>query len=164
MGRPKEIEKRKLAFKLYKKYNNLSKVADEVEITHSQICKWKKEDDWDEKLLQYQDLLKTRLTLKQTSETNIMLKEDEAALGYLGTLDDIALEAIYTGEIVPTTWNELISTLRFTSEQRRLILGQPTVRTEKTINIEVQGYSDDELDRRVEETQRAIALLEPRKD
>ncbi len=164
MGRPKDIEKRKLAFKLYKKYNNLSKVADELGMSPSLVFSWKKEDEWDDKLLKIKTLLKTRLTLKETSENNLMVAEDEVTLNMLSELDNIVTEKIASGEIEPTTWNEIITTFRFTSDQRRLILGQPTVRTEKTISIEVQGLDDRELSERIKETTRAIALIEPRED
>ena len=164
MSRPKQVEKRKLAFKLYRQHSNLSKVAEEVGVSPSLVTVWKKEDEWDDKLLQLQNLLKTKLTLKETSENTALMEKDEVTLGMLKELENIVVEKVYTGEIEPTTWNEIISTLRFTTEQKRLLLGQPTIRTEKTVSVEVQGLEDAELSKRIEETTRAIALIEPGKD
>jgi transposase len=164
MGRPKQVEKRKQAFKLYRKYGNLSKVAEELGVSPSLITIWKKEDEWEDKTFQLQNLLKTKLTLKETSENVAILEKDEVTLGMLRELENIVTEKIYTGEVEPTTWNEIISTLRFTTEQKRLLLGQPTVRTEKTVSVEVQGLDDDELSKRIKETTRAIALIEPGED
>jgi hypothetical protein len=107
---------------------------------------------------------KRKLTLKETSENIAMVEKDEVTLGMLKELENIVVEKVYTGEIEPTTWNEIISTLRFTTEQKRLLLGQPTIRTEKTVSVEVQGLEDAELSKRIEETTRAIALIEPGKD
>jgi hypothetical protein len=157
MSRPKQVEKRKLAFKLYRQHSNLSKVAEEVGVSPSLVTVWKKEDEWDDKLLQLQNLLKTKLTLKETSENTALMEKDEVTLGMLKELENIVVEKVYTGEIEPTT-------LRFTTEQKRLLLGQPTIRTEKTVSVEVQGLEDNELSKRIEETTRAIALIEPGKD
>ncbi len=86
--------------------------------------------------------------------------EDELYLNSLRELEAIVLEKVYTGEIEPVSWSDVTNTVKLANEQRRLILGKPTTRTETTISVEISGLDNDELDKRLEETQRAVALLE----
>lgn len=164
MARKRDIDKRKIAFQLYRKNNTLNSIADELGTTQPTISAWKKEDGWDEKLLKVQGLLKARLSIKETRENTLMVDDDERSLHLLDDLEDIIYEKIYNEELEPTSWSDVISTLRFTDEKRRLIKGKPTVTTETTYSIEVKGLDNDELDRRIKETQRAITILEPGKD
>jgi len=164
MARKKDIDKRKIAFQLYRRDNSITSIAEELGTTQPQISKWKKDDGWDEKLSKVQGLLNARMSIKETHEENMMVEEDMNDLSVLSNLENIILEKVYNEELEPTSWSDVISTLRFTNEQRRLISGKPTVTTETTYSIEVKGLNDDELGERIKETQRAITILESGKD
>ncbi len=162
MGRPKDIEKRKKAFKLWKRYNNQTEVANELGVTKALISQWKKEDNWDDKLQRAQGLLQTRLALIKESEDDALLGEDLANLSLLRELESAVLDKVYTEEIEPITWSDVINTLKFSADQKRLLLGKPTSKTETNISIEIKGLSKDELDRRIEATDRALAAAKRR--
>jgi predicted transcriptional regulator len=164
MARHKEEGKRKQAFKLYRKNVKLVDIALELGVTQSLISQWKKEEEWDAKIEEVQGLLKARLTRKESSENHIMVEEDLDQLQVLRELENIIFEKVTNEEIVPTSWSDVISTLKYANDQRRLIKGQPTVKTETTLTIDVQGLDNDELDAELKRTQGAIALLESGED
>lgn len=160
MGRKKDIDKRKVAFKLYRKNTKLSTIAEELGVSAPLISQWKKEDSWDEKVEKTQSIMRTRLKVTEQIEDSNMLMEDELYLNSLRELESLVLEKVYTGEIEPVSWSDVINTVKLANEQRRLILGKPTSKVETTISVEISGLNNDELDKRLKETQRAVALLE----
>jgi hypothetical protein len=160
MARHKEEGKRQQAFKLYRANTKLVDIALELGVTQSLISQWKKEEEWDAKIEQVQGLLQARLTRKESSENHIMVEEDLDQLQVLRELENLVFDKVYNEEIVPTSWSDVISTLKYANDQRRLIKGQPTVKTETTLTIDVTGLNNDELDAELKRTQRAITLLE----
>lgn len=167
MGRKKDTDKRKLAFRMFRKAGITSKlttIAEELGVSAPLISQWKKEDMWDEKIEKTQAIMRTRLKVTEQIEDSNMLMEDELYLNSLRELEAIVLEKVYTGEIEPMSWSDVTGTVKLANEQRRLILGKPTTRTETTISVEISGLNNDELDQRLAETQRAVALLESGKD
>ena len=160
MGRKKDTDKRKLAFRLYRKQTKLNQIAEEIGVSPPLVSQWKKEDDWDAKMEKTQAIMRTRMKVVEQSEESNMLMEDELYLNSLRELEAIVLEKVYTGEIEPVSWSDVTNTVKLANEQRRLILGKPTTRTETTISVEISGLNNDELDKRLAETQRAVALLE----
>lgn len=160
IARPKDTERRKEAFKLYRGRNTLSSIAEELGVTQPTLSKWKVEDGWDDKIEKLQGMLKARLSIKEQSNNTIILEEDEKQLGILTSLEDMILEKICSEEIEPTSWSDVVSTIRLVNEQRRLILGKPTVKTETTISVDLKGLDDGELDTKLKETQRALTLIE----
>jgi predicted transcriptional regulator len=164
MGRKKDTDKRKVAFRLYRKETKLATIADELGVSAPLISQWKKEDSWDDKMEKTQAIMRTRMKVTEQIEDSGMLMEDELYLNSLRELEQIVLEKVYTGEIEPVSWSDVTSTIKLANEQRRLILGKPTSRTETTISVEISGLDNDELDKRIEETTRAVALLECTED
>jgi predicted transcriptional regulator len=164
MGRKKDTDKRKVAFRLYRKETKLATIADELGVSAPLISQWKKEDSWDDKMEKTQAIMRTRMKVTEQTEDSNMLMEDELYLNSLRELESIVLEKVYTGEIEPVSWSDVTSTIKLANEQRRLILGKPTTRTETTISVEISGLDNDELDKRIEETTRAVALLECTED
>ncbi len=164
MGRKKDINKRKEAFKLFRKEIKLVDIAEEISVTAPLVSQWKKEDDWDGKIEKTQAIMRTRMKLTEQIGDSSMLRDDELYLNTLRELENIVLEKVYSGEIEPISWSDITSTVKLANEQRRLILGKPTSKVETTISIEISGLDNDELDKRLEETQRAVALLESGKD
>ncbi len=164
MGRKKDINKRKEAFKLFRKDTKLVDIAEEIGVTAPLVSQWKKEDNWDEKLEKTQAIMRTRMKLTEQVEDSGMLRDDELYLNTLRELENIVLEKVYSGEIEPISWSDITGTIKLANEQRRLILGKPTSKVETTISIEISGLDNDELDKRLKETQRAVALLESGKD
>ncbi len=167
MGRKKDTDKRKLAFRMFRKAGptpKLTSIADELGVSAPLISQWKKEDLWDEKVLKTQSIMRTRMKVTEQVEDSGMLMEDELYLNTLRELEALVLEKVYTGEIEPISWSDVTNTVKLANEQRRLILGKPTTRTETTISVEISGLDNDELNKRLAETQRAVALLESGED
>jgi transcriptional regulator with XRE-family HTH domain len=160
MARHKDEGKRNQAFKLYRKNTKLVDIAMELGVTQSLISQWKKEEDWDGKIETVQGLLRARLTRTESTENHIMVAEDMDQLQILRELENKVFDKVYSEEIVPTSWSDVISTLKYANDQRRLIKGQPTVKTETTLTIDVTGLNNDELESELQRTQAAIALLE----
>ncbi len=158
MARTKDSEKHKQAYLLYKKSKNLVKVSEELEISESSVRKWKDEEDWDNKIAVGQEKFSAFLKVMKDAEDNEILKSDLKDFRLLEQLEAIVAEKIYFEEIVPTNWNDIISTYRFVVEQKRLIQGKPTAHTVKDINVRVGSLSESELDTDIKRTQRAIAV------
>ena len=108
--------------------------------------------------------MRTRMKVTEQIEDSNMLMDDELYLNTLRELENIALEKVYTGEVEPISWSDITNTVKLANEQRRLILGKPTSKVETTISVEISGLNNDELDKRLAETKRAVALLESGKD
>lgn len=164
MARHKDQDKRGLAFKLYRKNTKLVDIAEQLNVTQSLISQWKKEENWDERLAEVQGMLKARLTRKETSENHIIVSEDMDELQVLRELENLIFDKVYSGEIEPTSWSDVISTLKYANDQRRLIKGLPTVKTETTLTVDVTGYDNDELEAELQRTTRALALIESGED
>jgi predicted transcriptional regulator len=164
MARHKDTDKRGIAFKLYRKGTKLVDIAEELNVTQSLISQWKKEENWDEKVEEVRGLLKARLVRKEQSESHIMVEEDMDQLHVLRELENIVFDKVAHKEIEPTSWSDVISTLKYANDQRRLIKGLPTVKTETTLTVDVTGLNNDELDAELKRTQRAIALIESGED
>ncbi len=157
MGRSKDSEKHKAAYLLYKKTNNVARVSEELDVSETAIHKWKEEEDWDNKIAVGQEKFSAFLEVMKSAENNEVLKSDLKDFQLLEQLEAIVAEKIYFEEIVPTNWNDIISTYRFVIEQKRLIQGKPTAHTVKDINVRVGSLSESELNTDIERTQRAIA-------
>ncbi len=157
MARSKDDEKRKQAYLSYKKNRNVAKVSEETGISATSLHRWKDEENWDNKLVVGQQKFSAFLDVMKQAETNELLKDDLKNFQLLDTLESIVAEKVYFEEIVPTNWNDIISTIRFVVEQKRLILGKPTAHTVKDINVRVSSLSESELDTDIERTKRAIA-------
>jgi hypothetical protein len=74
----------------------------------------------------------------------------------LDGLEALISEAIYVGGIVPKTFNDLVTGSKFLLDQKRLLAGEPTTRTETKISIMVASLSNDELDSSIKKIQGAI--------
>ncbi len=157
MGRSKDTEKRRKGYEIYRKTKNLSKVAEELNVSTSAVHQWKDEEDWDNKITIGQQKFAAFLDTIKKAEGNAVLKDDLKDFQMLEQLEAIVSEKVYFEEIVPTNWSDVIQTYRFVAEQKRLILGKPTAHTVKDINVRVSSLSESELDTDIERTKRAIA-------
>ncbi len=158
MARSKDVEKRKKAYELYRKNGkNLTKAAQELDISLSAVQKWKEEENWDDKIVVGQEKFKAFLDVMKQADDTKLLKIDLADFQILEQLEAMVSEKIYFEEIVPTNWSDVIQTYRFVMEQKRLLLGKPTVHTIKDINIRVSTLSEGELNTDIKRAQRAIA-------
>ncbi len=158
MGRSKDTEKRRKGYEIYRKTKNLTKVAEELNVSTSAVHQWKDDEDWDNKITVGQQKFAAFLDVIKKNENNEVLKEDLKDYQILEQLEAIVSEKVYFEEIVPTNWGDVISTYRFVAEQKRLILGKPTSHSVKDINVRVSSLSESELDTDIERTKRAIAV------
>ncbi len=158
MARSKDTGNRKKAYEVYRKNGkNLTKAAEEVDVSLTAVQKWKEEEDWDNKITVGQQKFKAFLEIMKQAENNDLLRVDLADFQLLEQLEAMVSEKVYFEEIVPTNWSDVIQTYRFVMEQKRLLLGKPTAHIVKDINVRVGNLSEGELDTDIERTQRAIA-------
>lgn len=164
MARVKNFDKRKQAFDIYRKCRNCTKTAEEMGVSNQLIHLWKKDEDWDEKIRVGQVKFNGFLESLRKGEEIKLIHSDYADYMVLQQLESMALEKVYHEEIIPTNWSDVISTMRFVMEQKRLLTGRPTSHTEKNINVRVGKLSEGELDAELKRTERAIAVIEARED
>ncbi len=158
MARSKDTEKRRKAYELYRKNGgNLTKAAQEIDVSLSAVQKWKEEESWDNKIVVGQEKFKAFLEAMKQAEDNKLLKADLADFQILEQLEAMVSEKVYFEEIVPTNWSDVIQTYRFVMGQKRLLLGKPTAHTVKDVNVRVSTLSEGELNTDIERAERAIA-------
>ncbi len=156
-GRPPDIEKRRTAFDEYRRTGNQTRAAEAVGVAVSIVHSWKKEEDWDQKIKNGQEKFKSLLASVEKTDDNTVLQQRLKEKAILDGLEVLIYEAIYTGGIIPKTFNDVVLGSKYISDQRRLLLGEPTSRTETKISIMVASLSNDELDSSIKKIQGAIA-------
>jgi len=130
MPRTPDVYRRTQAFNLYAKYRNVSRVGKETGIPIATLFVWKKQDKWDDKIVEVQTNLKEQLSRSEESNgDNNGTAYDELAKDIANEINSLALmdikadAAIEDGYKTMTLVN-VIKTKEFTSKQRRILLGQ----------------------------------------
>lgn len=154
-----DVVRRKKAFELYVQYKNMSKVSKELKIPTQTIHKWKTEENWDIKINQLRSKLQSQLDINQKAQDDINVQKDLAKLNALDLLDQKVAEAITSGQVQIRTWKDIISTMEFTTKERRLILGEPTHRGDDA--VDVSFTKEEDLDKHIEELKRFFNEPEP---
>jgi len=169
-----ELIKREQAFQLYKKLGSLKAVAELPGMPgYSTLLKWKEEDKWDERIEKMQEKLAKWEVILSKLENDSLLKDDVAHLMLLDKLLEKTIRAIVEKDLEPSSWKEAMETLKMIFEQKRLLLGRATSKSEidldftsmeekeirqtlRKINEILQGFSnpitkDNELKKAIEE-------------
>lgn len=157
-GRP-DLARRDKAFHLYAQYRNMSKVSKELKIPTQTILRWKNEDQWELKLSQLKDRLRSQHEIIEKAKDNVVLEKDLSDLRLIETLEAEVAEAITSKKIQILDWKDAIKTLEFTRKERRLIMGEPTDRPNG--EIEVTFTREEDLDKHIDDLKRFIGEKKP---
>jgi len=139
-----EIIKREQAFQLYKKLKNLKAVSEVPGMpSYSVLLKWKEEDNWDGRIEKTQEKLEKWELILSRLENDSLLKDDVFHLMLLNNLLERTLRAIIEKDLEPSSWKEAMETLKMIFEQKRLLLGRATSKSE--VDIDFTGMDEYEI-------------------
>ena len=139
-----EIIKREQAFQLYKKLKNLKAVSEVPGMpSYSILLKWKEEDNWDERIERTKEKLEKWEFILSKLENDSLLKDDVFHLMLLNNLLERTLRAIIEKDLEPSSWKEAMETLKMIFEQKRLLLGRATSKSE--IDIDFTSMEEHEI-------------------
>lgn len=149
-----DFARRDKAFRLYAQYKNMSKVSKELKIPTQTLLVWKKQEKWDEKLAQLREKLKGQMEILQKAEDNFVIERDLQKIKLIEILEEEVAKAIEEKKVVIEKWQDVIKTLEFTTKERRLLLGEPTDRTNGA--IDVSFMKEEDLDKEIADLRRLI--------
>jgi hypothetical protein len=163
MSKLPDLERRRQAFRLYVRYQNLLQVSKELAIPYTTIHNWYKEEQWGQKLKDRQMRLQGSIDVIKKAQDNLILEDQVSELKLLEHLETTVHNIMLTDEVRPSNWKDVIETLKFVFQEKRLILGEPTQRAVNT--IDVSSMNEKDLDKAIEDLRRfdKPALPEPEK-
>lgn len=135
---------REQAFQLYKKLGNLKKVAEVPGMpAYSTLLKWKEEDNWDKRIDQARENLEKWESILAKIESDGLVKDDVAHLMLLNFLFEKTVKAIIEKDLEPNTWKEALDTFKMIFEQKRILFGRATSKSE--IDIDFTSMDEHEI-------------------
>ena len=145
-GRKKDDRRERALMLYWRSGKNLSSVSREEGMPNiSTLSLWKKEDEWDNKVIELQEKFKEILSTEKSLIDRLEFSEDLENYQFVMALKRLAADGITTSGLVPTSYKEILDTLKFVFEQERLMTGRPTDRKQITIE-RIEKMSDKELD------------------
>lgn len=149
-----ELLQREQAFRLYRKFRDLKKVANYPGMPDIEILKiWKEEDDWDGRIEEIEGKLEVWNSLLKKLEEDSILRDDVFYLMLLNKLLEVTIRAIVEKGLEPASWKEAIETIKLIYDQKRLLLGRPQLKAE----IDLTGMSEEELRKYLKEFHQLLA-------
>jgi len=146
----RQLERREQAVQLYRKIGSISGVSREPGMPRTPtLFRWAKEDRWEERNKEIQNQVSKYVEAIEIAKRDTHVKEDLQEMEFLKMLEKIVAEKIISGEVLPRTWREVIETLKFINEEKRLLTGRPTSRTE--VYASYRSLEEGELDVRIKE-------------
>jgi hypothetical protein len=161
MGKVPDVHRRRQAFRLYVRYQNLLQVSKELGIPYPTLHGWYKEEHWDQQLKDRQERLRGSVDVIKKAQDNLILQDQISELKLLEHLEVTVHNLMLNEEVRPSNWKDVIDTLKFVFQEKRLILGEPTERTVNT--IEVSSMSEKDLDKEIENLHRLAGGVIPTK-
>lgn len=149
MGKPQDINRRRQAFRLYCRYHNLLQVSKELGVPYPTLHVWYKEEGWDQQVKDRQVRLQGSVDVLKKAQDNLVLEDQISELKLLEHLEVTVHNILLNEEARPNSWKDVIDTLKFVFQEKRLILGEPTERTINT--IETSAMSEKDLDNAIED-------------
>jgi len=139
-----ELIKKEQAFQMYKKLGSLKAVSELPGMpSYSILVRWKEEGKWDERIEQMKENLAKWEVILAKLESDSLLKDDVAHLMLLNKLLEKTIKAIVEKDLEPTSWKEAMETLKMIFEQKRLLLGRATNKSE--IDIDFTSMEEHEI-------------------
>lgn len=152
MSKIPDIDRRRQCFRLYVRYQNLMQVSKETNVPYATLQRWKDEEDWEQKIKDRQNRLQGSLDILKKAQDNLILADQVNELKLLEHLETMIHEILLNEEVRPSSWKDVVDTMKFVFQEKRLILGEPTERTVTT--IEVNDMKDADLDSNIEDLRR----------
>jgi len=144
----KQIERRQRAFELWRRLGSLSAVAKVPGMPPIQtLSKWKKQDKWEERRNEIQDLVRSQVEVLDEMKKSLSAEEDVKQLNFLRYLEMKVADVIIKGKVDIQTWRDVLETIRLIQNEKRLILGEPTQRSE--VQLKIRDMSDEELEEQI---------------
>jgi len=144
----KQIERRQRAFELWRRLGSLSAVAKVPGMPPIQtLSKWKKQDKWEERKNEIQDLVRSQVEVLDEIKKSLSAEEDVKQLNFLKYLEMKVADVIIKGKVDIQTWRDVLETIRLIQNEKRLILGEPTQRSE--VMVKIKEMSDEELEEQI---------------
>jgi len=144
----KQIERRQRAFELWRRLGSLSAVAKVPGMPPIQtLSKWKKQDKWEERRNEIQDLVRSQVEVLDEIKKSLSAEEDVKQLNFLRYLEMKVADVIIKGKVDIQTWRDVLETIRLIQNEKRLILGEPTQRSE--VQLKIRDMSDEELEEQI---------------
>jgi hypothetical protein len=147
MSQMQDVERRRQSFRLFARYQNLMQVSKELNIPYATLQRWSKEEDWPQRLKDRQTRLTGSLEVLQKAQNNLILEDQVNELKILEHLETMIHELLINEEVRPSSWKDVVDTMKFVFTEKRLILGEPTERSVNT--IEVSGLKEEDLDKNI---------------
>ncbi len=146
MSKPIDVDRRQRAYQLYARYRNISKVSKELGIPVATLHVWKKQEGWDDKLINLQEQLKGSLEIIERAKDNTVVQGEIAQLNVLQHLETLVNQILVDNTIRPAKWSDVIKTLEYVQKERRLLLGENTENVKNAIEIEAKDEKEMEKD------------------
>jgi len=144
----KQIERRQRAFELWRRLGSLSAVSKVPGMPPIQtLSKWKKQDKWEERKNELQDLVRSQVEVLDEIKKSLSAEEDVKQLNFLRYLEMKVADVIIKGKVDIQTWRDVLETIRLIQNEKRLILGEPTQRSE--VQLKIRDMSDEELEEQI---------------
>lgn len=139
-----ETIKREQAFQLYRKLGSVKQIAELPGMPpYNVLLKWKEEDKWDERIEESKRKLQDWEFILSKLESDSLLKDDVMHLMLLNKLLEKTIYAIVEKDLEPQSWREAMETLKMIFEQKRMLLGRATSKTE--IDIDFSSMDETEI-------------------
>lgn len=120
-------KRKEQAYILYGRYRDVKMVAEEIGVEQSTISRWRREDNWDSKLLDVGKKLRSMVSVMERAQEDLILADMKSELSLLELLEVFVSEGISLNGVRPTKWSDLLSTLKYVSERKDSIFGKAEV-------------------------------------
>lgn len=148
MSKILDTKKREQAFLLYGKYRNIQTVSEETGLDISTLSRWKREDNWDSKLVDVSKRMKGMLNVLERAKQDLVIADMVSELSLLELLETFVAQAIAIDGVRPSKWADVLSTMKFIAERKDTIFSKAESvkrETESTpIAEESKELSDEE--------------------
>lgn len=124
MSRIIDEKKREQAFLLYGKYRNLQTVSEETGLDVSSLSRWKREDNWDSKLVDVSKRMKGMLSVLERAKQDLVIADMVSELSLLELLETFVAQAIAIDGVRPSKWSDVLSTMKFIAERKDTIFSK----------------------------------------
>ena len=143
-------ENKARAFIVYRQSCRLQQVCDVLGVSYATALRWRTEDSWDQRILAEQSALPAKLNddkflIPNLSSKEIQEKIDNERL-QLDVMEMRAVAGIVIDDIRPTSWRDILTTLKFVAERRDILtdkIARVALGAKQTITSTVETINAD---------------------
>jgi len=134
--KPIELVLRENAFRIYRRVKDIKKVSEYPGMPDVDVLKvWKEEDRWDEKVREIEEKLETWGEVLKKLEGDALLRDDVFYYMLLNKILETTIKSMIEKRLEPENWKEVMDTIKFVFDQKRLLAGRPQVKAEVGIDM-----------------------------